>query len=421
MPNDANTQYPCGDKVRDLGPCEQYFWLSNQASPKHFVVCMEAKGRTHIEQWKGALESVQQRHPLLRVCIDHRAPSPPCFRELPKRPIPLRVINGEVAPDWHLELARELNEPLPPSGELLVRAVLIYGENANTVLFTTHHAIGDGISVAYMLRDLMRALSREPLLKLSTPPAQEQTFNLRKSDLSAHDGVKMSASRPPATRLHRHPAGPTIDNLQFSVEETARLRKCAREHDTTVHGALTAALISAGCEQAEGWRNAPVRLVSPVNTRGVVGIGEDFVLSILFPVGVYETGRKFFWELTRQITSDLSGARRKDTVKEALQSFTNLLATLDSVEQISNFEIQACASEAMLLNLGVLPFEFNHGALAVTAFWGPSVFVGLEGEQMIGVGTPHGSLHLLHSSYTPISGLLASVKAHLFDAIMDGQ
>src|SRR5260370_8393134 len=64
----------------------------------------------------------------------------------------------------------------------------------------------------------------------------------------------------------------------------------------------------------------------------------------------------------------------------------------------------------MVSNLGVLPFEADFGDLRLEALWGPSVFVGIEGEQMIGAATVRGAIHLLHSSYTPIASLLETTE-----------
>ena len=48
---------------------------------------------------------------------------------------------------------------------------------------------------------------------------------------------------------------------------------------------------------------------------------------------------------------------------------------------------------------------------------GPSVFVGIEGEQMIGAATVRGAIHLLHSSYTPIASLLETTEQVLRVAV----
>jgi hypothetical protein len=71
----------------------------------------------------------------------------------------------------------------------------------------------------------------------------------------------------------------------------------------------------------------------------------------------------------------------------------------------------------MMSNLGVLPIETNFGDLILEGFWGPSVLVGIEGEQMIGAATLHGAIHLLHSSYTPIPSLLQTTERTLREAL----
>jgi hypothetical protein len=73
------------------------------------------------------------------------------------------------------------------------------------------------------------------------------------------------------------------------------------------------------------------------------------------------------------------------------------------LQGIAQFELQVGACEMMVSNLGALPFEAEFGELRLEALWGPSVFVGIEGEQMIGAATVHGAIRLLHGSYTPIA------------------
>ncbi len=87
------------------------------------------------------------------------------------------------------------------------------------------------------------------------------------------------------------------------------------------------------------------------------------------------------------------------------------------VQSIAQFELQACACEMLVSNLGVLPFAPDFGGLTLEAFWGPSVLVGIEGEQMIGAATLHGALHLLHSSYAPIESLLQTTEQTLLGAL----
>jgi hypothetical protein len=70
------------------------------------------------------------------------------------------------------------------------------------------------------------------------------------------------------------------------------------------------------------------------------------------------------------------------------------MSTSPDVPQIAAFELQVCACEGMVSNLGVLPFETSVGDFKLESLWGPSVFVSIEGEQMIGVATLNGAIHL---------------------------
>ena len=56
-----------GNCLHPPGPSEQYFWLSNQNSAKHFVIAAKVAGDATVEEWVSAVAAAQLRHPLLRV------------------------------------------------------------------------------------------------------------------------------------------------------------------------------------------------------------------------------------------------------------------------------------------------------------------------------------------------------------------
>jgi len=186
-----------------------------------------------------------------------------------------------------------------------------------------------------------------------------------------------------------------------------------------VHGALTAALVLAGRNIHREWRESPVRVVSPVNTRTILGRGDDCALSIIFPIGSYNpTSPVQFWEIARTVRDDLADMRTPSGVSAVFGGFHQLISSKPGIHGIAQFELQVCACEMMISNLGVLPFEADFGDLQLDAFWGPSVFVGIEGEQMIGAATVGGAIHLLHSSYTPIPSLLETTEQVLTVAML---
>jgi Condensation domain len=407
--------------IRYLGPSETYFWLSNQHSWKHFVVAGQISGETTTASWRTALDAVQQRHPLLRVCIDADDSGAPYFRLVPELRIPLRIVPGKALQGWEDEMETELSTPLPLKDALLVRAVLLHEANRATVSLTLHHSIADGLSVAFIVRDLLEALSGAPLEALPVPQPQEDLCpppTVQSTALGAEEPKAPAPPSAPGTLLKRDRSHLRVRGLRLPTELSDRLRERSRREATTVHGALAAALVFAGRDIHRDWRKAPVRVISPVNNRTILGRGDDCALSIIFPAGSYNPKSPFqFWEIARAVREDLADMRTPGGVSAVFRGFDQLISGKPGVQGIAQFELQVCACEMMVSNLGVLPFEADFGALRLEALWGPSVLIGIEGEQMIGATTVRGAIHLLHSSYTPIESLLETTEQVLRVAV----
>jgi hypothetical protein len=62
--------------------------------------------------------------------------------------------------------------------------------------------------------------------------------------------------------------------------------------------------------------------------------------------------------------------------------------------------------ELVVTNVQQFPFENRFGDLTLEGLWGPSALNGFEGEQAVGIATVNGSLHMVHTSYTPVNTLL---------------
>jgi hypothetical protein len=405
--------------IRYLGPSEAYFWLSNQNSWKHFVVAAQISGDTTTASWRAALDAVQRRHPLLGVCIDADDSGAPYFRLLPALRIPLQIVPGDAPQIWEDEMETELSTPFPVKDALLVRAVLLHEAHRATILLTVHHSVADGLSVALIIRDLLEALSGKPLEALPIPRPQEDLCPpVQRTELGSEESGAPVPPSAPGTLLKRVRSVLRVRDLRLAAELSDRVRKRSRREGTTVHGALVAALVFAGRDIHSEWRDAPVRVVSPVNNRTILDRGDDCALSIIFPAGSYDPKSPVhFWEIARSVRHDLANTRTPRGLSAAFSGFDQLISSKPGVQGIAQFELQACACEMMVSNLGVLPFEADFGDLSLEAFWGPSVFVGIEGEQMIGAATVRGAIHLLHSSYTPIASLLEMAEKVLRVAV----
>jgi hypothetical protein len=398
-----------GNLLRPLGPTEHYFWLSNINSAKHFVLAAEIVGNASVDAWVSAIAAAQRRHPLLRVSVEYGTDGP-SFVEHANIPIPVRILAEEEPASWHGEMAKELATPIPLSGAPLARITVLQKSAGSTLLLSMHHSIADGLSAAFVIRDILEALSGKPLRPLALTEPQDDLCSAAASTLPPSS----LTGRPPSTLLRRDTEGPTVQALKLSEELTTNLRRRARDVGTTVHGALVSAVTFAGRQRSPDWLAHPVRVLSPVNNRKLLGLEDECALAIIFPSGAYapESAERL-WDVARAVKDELTPMRTAQGLSAVFSDFRQLMSTSPDVAQIAAFELQVAACEAMVSNLGVLPFQTSFGGFKLGSLWGPSVFVGIEGEQMIGVTTLNGAIHLLHTSYTPIPKLLETMEATL--------
>ena len=118
-----------------------------------------------------------------------------------------------------------------------------------------------------------------------------------------------------------------------------------------MHGALTAALVFAGRDMRHEWSEAPVRAITPVNNRMILGRGDDCALSIIFPTGSYDP--KFpsqFWDMARSVRDDLADVRTPGGLAAVLSGFDKLISSKPGLEGIAQ---RRPSCEMMVSNLGV--------------------------------------------------------------------
>ena len=111
------------DLLRPLGAFEELFCLFDQYFPTNGALAAQITGHTTIQQWRDALDAVQERHPLLSAGIDTTFNRVPHFRRVTGHGIPLRVVTSPNA-QWQQEIAEEVNAPFLPDRAPLFRAVL---------------------------------------------------------------------------------------------------------------------------------------------------------------------------------------------------------------------------------------------------------------------------------------------------------
>jgi hypothetical protein len=103
--------------------------------------------------------------------VDSSHSSIPYFRHVEGAPIPLRVVE-DVPAHWESEVEAELQKQFDPEQAPLMRAVLFHHKSKAIFILVAHHSIADGFSSAFAIRDVLRAISGEPLDPLSLMPSR---------------------------------------------------------------------------------------------------------------------------------------------------------------------------------------------------------------------------------------------------------
>jgi hypothetical protein len=398
------TSFSNATAVRRLGAFETFLWLADKTTPKHFVVAADIKGETTIRAWRGGLDDVQRRHPLLDARVGRDSDGHLAFFRPAGTCIPLRVIPGNSEDLWASEMEAELDTPFRDDEAPLLRATLLHTPKCASLILSVHHSIGDGMSAAYLIRDLLQAISGDSLTNLPMPQSQE---------ILLHPRPKVEVPPPvpnaPVPRSLRNADTLKVRRRQLSPGFGDRLRRSAREAGTTVHGLVVAALVLSGRQSHAPWTAAPVRVFWPVSTRQVLGAGEEFGFRMVVSTGRHHPvniDARSFWEIAKGLPEEVAPFRTPEGLAAIFEGLEGFIASKPGVSEADAMEQAVFGGEMMISNLGVLPFGPDFGSLSLEAFWGPAIFVGFEGEQMVGVATHRGSIHLLHSSYTPIEGLL---------------
>jgi hypothetical protein len=393
-----------GDLFRPLGAFEELFCLFDQHFPTNGALAAQITGYTTVQQWRDALDAVQQRHALLSACIDTTFNRVPHFRRVTSQRISLRVVTSPGAL-WQQEIAEEVNAPFTPDQAPLFRAVLLHQETHCTFILSSHHAVCDGSSRIFLLRDLLLALSGHILETLPLAPSREVLFGAQQRT-STEPGL-------PSFTAQRH-VMPHVEGIKLTPEQTTVLQRRAREEGVTIHSAISAALTIAGRAIDESWRNNPLRIMSPAEIRDILGLKDQCMVAFGGgEISIAPGGSMTFWELARFAKDGLSAVKSIENISRMVDLQSGAVSSNLTVEQAFQLKRNAFNAQVMFSNLGRLPFDSTFGPLKLETLWAPFALRGIEGEQTLGAVTVNGSLHLTHTSPAPIPGLLAGMEEEL--------
>ncbi|WP_114941259.1 condensation domain-containing protein [Mucilaginibacter endophyticus] len=393
---------------RPLGTRERLLWLLDQQRPVHFTMAAEITATFTTNQWLRALHAVQQQHPLLSVGIQINSSNAPEFKFEYGRIIPLKIVKTATPDAWVSELEQDTVQRFDSTCAPLMRAAVYESDNQSVIALTAHHAISDGRSLSFVLRDLLNAIDGKIAPAYDMPPSMdsytEKSRNAANEIAVDKEIINGFKEQPPKAWPK-----PQIQLLALSEELSSQVIKRSKEEHTSVHGTLSAALVWAN----KSWKSNPISIYSPVSVRETVGAEETtsvFITGRTVPFDINVS--KSFWDTARDAKYALAGANSLDFLSVFNQALLEFISTIHNWSDIANFVNTKLAHDFLLSNLGSLPFSSHYGQFTLKSIWGPFLLPGSENSYSLGVATINGSIRLTLTSLgdTELKPILEGLK-----------
>ena len=228
------------------------------------IVTMVAriKGNITEEMLKNAVAKIQQRHALLRVRIKDDHDHALWFTSEGIQEIPIKIVPRKSENDWINIHAEASKIPYEFETRPAIRFILVQSPDVSELIILCHHMICDGMSLAYLARDLMVHLG-DPSREVEVLPAPEPiTLDNLPSDVSLSGLVKFFINRikqkwaeeivffdqedyKVLTKTYWDNYQHELFSIELSEAETSALAAQCRKEGITVNSALTAAFSGA--------------------------------------------------------------------------------------------------------------------------------------------------------------------------------
>ena len=305
--NDSNQAYK-----RSLSPVERLFIRHPFA-----IVTMVARIRGNVTETmvSDAISKVQQRHPHLRSRIVDDGQGNPWLTSEGSGAIPVQTVQRESADHWIGLVQESCQVPFDFDQRPPVRFILIQSSIASDLVILCHHVICDGLSLAYLARDLLihlgypdREVERLPApvpigldnlpQGISLNPVARFFINrINKKwqgDKIAFDDQDYRDLNEAYWAKFEH----QILSVELSEAQTSALVDRCRENGVTVNSALTTAFVGAQCiVQGNRSYHASIGVAADVRKRLRKPVGEvmGFYAGLVTPKFKYDV-RTGFWE-----------------------------------------------------------------------------------------------------------------------------
>ncbi|MBO1351958.1 MAG: hypothetical protein EBE86_033395 [Hormoscilla sp. GUM202] len=329
---------------RKLCSAEQMMEILNRrASTFNVVTHGRILGPMTEEIVRQALDLVQERHPRLNSRIVGDDDN--LRFETGAKKIPLRVVEQQHSEQWQEILTEELNTKIE-SYEVLLRAVLVKEQNENSashLIITIHHAITDGLSSIQLYSEILTYCQKiaggephSPAPSYEVLPPVDELFPPSKKGFRGIINSLLFLLKFKLKLLWYRPETLSFEKTvpieerrcgivcrQLDAEFTKQLINRYREEETTVQGALSAAMLFAAARKIRAGQKTRVNCYSSIDLRKRLKplVSKDKLGVLVSTLGSFHTlgTNTSFWELARDVRQQLEvGLKGSDIFSQVL-------------------------------------------------------------------------------------------------------
>ncbi|RUT02201.1 hypothetical protein DSM106972_062760 [Dulcicalothrix desertica PCC 7102] len=360
---------------RILSASEYLMWSSYKNSLENVSLSATVKGSFPIDLLTEALAWLKLRHSRLQLKIVTNNLLQPEFSSENVPPIALQIIERQGEEHWCRQMVEELRHPLNWSEEPLLRVLLLHSPDVSNLIITFHHCIGDGLSGAYLIRDILQFIGepgspRELLPDL--PPVDEIIPNISDSWVEENlpNSIEAESILTANYRNHQENTSEKLPMRLFSwtlcSAKSTVLAACCQKEKTSVHGALCAAFLLAIATEVNSSNEITLRCHTPLNIRNhlTIPVNENLGEYIARPIIAHRLSQKTdFWDLAREVKYKLNqfiadGKLFDNVLKARALLSSNFNTSGSSVDTRSKVEI-----DIAITNLGNLNIKQQFGKL----------------------------------------------------------
>jgi hypothetical protein len=416
---------------RPLNEIEYFNWCIGQ--PYNMVVAVQLRGEVSAGQLREALDKVQQRHPLLGVNTEPGPGGLPWFSSEGVGAIPLTVVAPADPGDARALADRELGATFAweqPSGPRLplIRVALLLPRDAAQpcdLVITAQHVIADGLSMVFLVRDLLRFIEEPgaPVNVLDAPASATDILPAWVRRRIPHSPLRFRlvlwlARAYARLRFGRRPASPRPTSRhhrswQLTPEQTARLRARCRREGVSIQSAICTAFLSSF-----GAIHTPVSLrpflARPVDEAVGLFVGSaDLRMKYRRRRGFWQNARRFHRRLRRALRDPFAIFRlfSRAVPPDDVRRLGQLLVRITSIQR------PFAVTNLGQLDAGGLVLGGPH--LSVQSFFG--AVTGVIDSSVLTVYTIGGRmhLHLLATEREPAPTSVRDDGARAMEVLLD--